>query len=254
MPRRPLRLTVRARPEINLACRAGEAIDLLDLAQGQLGDLLQMIRRSIVDMASVRARTQYQLVQLQQGCARFDQQARKALAADRGDLARVALACKSATDRQVHILQALVESLAREEALMQAGERQFAASSDAFRDMNDAIRARSADGRRSPGGAVQDIAREIADITAAIRRTDDRIAQLHAQARGLGEPPSMRVLADLFRADADDIQAQLDAIAVSRTVDAELAALKANMAEEARGQGRKDAPAPPDTAPKGASE
>src|SRR5438270_13511463 len=95
--------------------------EMLDLSYEQQVEQLQKVRRGIVDVAAAKSRLQMQLAHLQQDSSRFDGQARQAIAANREDLARLALSRKADLAQQLQSLQAQVETLQSQQDQLQAG-------------------------------------------------------------------------------------------------------------------------------------
>src|SRR5438309_9637686 len=97
--------------------------EMIDLSYEQQVEQLQKVRRGIVDVAAAKARLQLQLAHLQQDSGRFDSQARQALAVNREDLARMALARKADVTQQLQSMQAQVDALQSQQEQLQAGEQ-----------------------------------------------------------------------------------------------------------------------------------
>ena len=205
--------------------------ETLDLSYEQQVEQLQNVRRGIADVVTAKARLQLQLAHLQQDSARFDGQAREALAADREDLARLALARKAEQAQQVQGLQAQVETLETQQEQLQAGEQRLAAKIEAFRTRKETIKAQytAAQAQVRIGEAASGISEEMADVSAAVRRAEDKTQGMQARANAIDELTAAGTLPDLLTAGGDDVQAQLDRISVGGSVDADLAALKARL-------------------------
>jgi phage shock protein A len=220
--------------------------ETLDLSYEQQVEQLQKVRRGIADVVTAKARLQLQLAHLQRDSGTFENQARQALAANREDLARLALGRKADVAQQLQSLQAQVETLEGQQEQLQAGEQRLAAKIEAFRTRKETIKAQytAAQAQVRIGEAASGLSEEMADVSAAIRRAEDRTQAMQARANAIGELQAAGTLPDLLSTSGDDVQAQLDQISAGSSVDKDLAALKAQL-----GQG---APAPPQITEHGA--
>jgi phage shock protein A len=207
--------------------------ETLDLSYEQQIEQLQKVRRGVADVVTAKARLQLQLAHLQQDSGRFDNQARQALAANREDLARLALARKAEAGQQLQSLQAQVDVLESQQEQLQSGEQRLAAKIEAFRTRKETIKAQytAAQAQVRIGEAVSGISEEMADVNAAVQRASDKTLSMQARANAIGELTAAGTLPDLLTSSGDDVQAQLDQIATSGSVDADLAALKAQIGQ-----------------------
>ena len=205
--------------------------ETLDLSYEQQVEELQKVRRGIADVVTAKARLQLQLAHLQQDAGRFDSQARQALAANREDLARLALSRKADQAQQVRSLHTQVESLAAQQEQLQAGEQRLAVKIEAFRTRKETIKAQytAAQAQVRIGEAASGISEEMADVNAAIQRAEDKTQTMQARANAISELTAAGTLPDLLTAGGDDVRAQLDQIASGGKVDADLAALKVQL-------------------------
>jgi hypothetical protein len=71
----------------------------------------------------------------------------------------------------------------------------------------------------------------MADVNAAIQRAEDKTQAMQARASAIGELTAAGTLPDQLSGSGDDVQAQLDQLSTSSTVDSELAALKAQLGQ-----------------------
>src|SRR5579859_3706089 len=144
--------------------------EMIDYSYEQQVEQLQKVRRGIVDVAAAKARLQIQLAHPQQDAGRFDAQARQALAANREDLARLALARKADVAQQVQSIQAQVEALQSQQEQLQAGEQRLAAKIEAFNTGKEAVKARytAAQVQVHISEAASGLSEEMADVNAAI--------------------------------------------------------------------------------------
>jgi FtsZ-binding cell division protein ZapB len=132
-------------------------------------------------------------------------------------------------------MQAQVETLEAQQQQLQAGEQRLAAKIEAFNTRKETIKAQytAAQAQVHISEAASGLSEEMADVNAAIQRAQDKTEAMQARATAIGELTAAGTLPDLLSAGGDDVQAQLDQISTSSSVDAELAALKAQLGQGA---------------------
>ena len=127
---------------------------------------------------------------------------------------------------------------------------------DAFRTKKETMKATytAAEAQTKIGEAVSGISESMSDAGMSMQRAQDKIDGMQARAGAMDELLASGALTDLAN-PVDDIQAQLNKASTTSTVDAELAALKAEVgtgapppaelgSAEARGTHRRDRPHP----------
>ncbi|MEZ0067994.1 phage shock protein A [Streptacidiphilus sp. MAP12-20] len=219
--------------------RAEDPRETLDYAYQRQLDLLQKVRRGLADVATSRKRVELQHAQLEQSAAKLQEQAQQALALGREDLAREALTRRTAVLAQDQDLQAQVTTLRAEEEKLTLAEQGLQAKVEAFRTQKETIKASytAAEAETRIGEAVTGISGEMSDVGAAVQRAQDKTEQLQARAGALDELMASGALDDATSPVAHDgLKTELDAISARGDVEAELAAMKAELASS---------PAPP---------
>ena len=104
---------------------------------------------------------------------------------------------------------------------------------EAFRTKKETLKATytAAEAQSEMNEAVSGISGSMADAGAALQRAQDKVAQMQARSGALDELIASGTLTD-FTTSHDDIQAQLDAASTTSSVDAQLAALKAELGNQ----------------------
>jgi phage shock protein A len=213
--------------------RAEDPREVLDYSYERQLELLQKVRRGVADVATSRKRVEMQSQQLEQSAAKLQGQAQQALTVGRDDLAREALTRHTAVLAQDQDLQAQLTTLQAEEEKLTIASQQLQAKVDAFRTRKETIKASytAAEAETHISEAVTGISEEMGDVGNAIARAQDKTEQLQARAGALDELMASGALEDATSPVAhDDLQSQLDAITADGGVDAELAAMKAQLA------------------------
>lgn len=201
--------------------------ETLDYSYERQLDLLQQMRRGLSDVATSRKRIELQGQQLQQTASKLESQARQALEHDREDLAREALARRSALQSQMADLQVQEDQLRTEENKLAEASRRLEAKVQAFRTRKETIKATytAADAQTKVGEAVSGISEEMGDVGLAMQRAEDKVAQMQARSGALDELMASGALND-FSSSSDPIQTELDRTAIGSGVDAELERMK----------------------------
>ena len=210
--------------------RAEDPGETLDYSYEQQLKLLQDVKRGVADVVTAKKRLQLQSGQLEQSLVKLETQARSALSQEREDLARAALERKSAVQQQLQGLDQQVEQLeAQQEKLVQS-ERQLSAKIESFRSSKEVIKAQysAAEAQVRIGEAATGIGEQMADTGLAIQRAKDKTEQMTARAAAVDELIEAGTLED-FTSDKTQLDRELEAIASSSQVDAELEKLKAEV-------------------------
>jgi phage shock protein A len=107
---------------------------------------------------------------------------------------------------------------------------------EAFRTRKETIKATytAAEAQSKIAESVSGISGTMADAGASLQRAQDKVAEMQARSGALDELLASGALTDLTTTH-DDIQAQLDKVAATSNVDAQLAALKQELGTGAAG-------------------
>jgi phage shock protein A len=215
--------------------RATDPREMLDYSYGQLQDLLTGVRRAVTEIAASGNRAERQVSGLQRAADRLGGQAEQAVTAGREDLARQALARRTAILAQVADLRDQQATLRSEQEKLAAAGRRLEAKIEAFRIQKETIKAAytAARAHADIAEAFAGISGEMGDADMATRRAEDQAAELGARASALDSLLSTGGLGDVISAVDDGLQAQLDEISTRAAVDEELARIKERLAAEA---------------------
>ncbi len=234
---------VMKRVQLVFRAKANKALDrmedpreTLDYSYQQQLELLQKVRRGVADVATSRKRVELQVNQLQQSADKLDRQARDALSAGREDLAREALQRKAGINQQLVDLQTQYASLQGEEEKLSGAAQRLQTKVDAFRTRKETIKATytAAEAQTRISEAFTGISEEMGDVGLAIQRAEDKTEQMKARAGAIDELMASGALDDMVGGGPrDDIQAELDRIGASNSVDRELEQMKAALTSSA---------------------
>ena len=222
---------------------ANEALDkmedprrALDYGLVELEENLQKVLRSVLDVAANKRKLEMQHERLNENIAKYERQAREALAIDREDMARIALERKQESvarrdelENSISSVDKQLQSLERSQANLRTHIDDFRSRKEELAAVYDAARAQL-QVRETLTGVSQDIT----DVGSAIRRAEERIIETQARVEALDDLVAIGAVEDILSAGKDDIDRELERIGRSAAVDAELKRLKgkADGAEE----------------------
>ena len=202
----------------------------LDYSYQRQLQLLQDVKRGIVEVTTSRRRLDLQAAKLRENVEKLDGQARTALQQGREDLARLALQRKQASQMQLSDLDTQIASLEQEQQKLQDAEMRLRTKVDAFRTRKETIKAQysAAEAQVRIGEAATGLSEEMADIGLAIERAEDRTEQMRARALAIDELVQIGTLDDHIGGDVLD--RELAQLTSGSQIDAELEAMKRQLA------------------------
>jgi phage shock protein A len=124
------------------------------------------------------------------------------------------------------------DQVEKQQQQLEATAQRLAAEVETFRTKKETLKATytASQAQASIGEAVSGISESMADAGVTLQRAQDKITEMQARAGAMDELIDTGALPDALGGGKDDIQAQLDAASGAGQVDAELAALKAQVA------------------------
>jgi phage shock protein A len=220
-----------------VAAKANKALDaaenpneMLDYSYEQMLDHITQVRRALVDITASKKQLELQEQQLQHSIDHLNDQAKAALAQGREDLAREALSRKATAQQQIDEMEPQHQQLNEEEQKMEQTLSTLQQRVNDFRSKKEVMKAQytAASAMTSVNEEAAGISKSFSDSGAALQRAQDKIANMQARASATDELLQSGVLEDVG-GDTDDIQKELDQASANANVDAELAALKAQI-------------------------
>jgi phage shock protein A len=210
--------------------KAEDPNETLDYSYEKQVQLLQNVRRSLADMVTSKRRLQLQHDKLQTDLARLDQQAKDALAANREDLARLALQRKVGLQGQIENLDTQVAQLEAQQQKLTDAEQRLQTKIETFRSTKESIKAQytASQAQVQISEAATGISEEMADVGLAVQRAQDKTEQMQARAAALDDLVETGALSDMS-GGGDDIDRQLAQLGSGNEVEAQLAAMKAQL-------------------------
>jgi phage shock protein A len=204
--------------------------ETLDYAYQRQMEMLQKVKRGLLDVATARKRLEMQGTQLQGKAAKLHEQARRAIEAGREDLAREALSRRAAIEPELESLKTQHAALQAEEAKLAEASKRLSAHLDSLRTRKETIKATytAAQAQTKIGEALSGISDDMGDIGAAVQRAEDKTATLQARAGAIDELLASGALDDLSTS-RDALDAEFGRAVATSQVDAELARMKAEL-------------------------
>ncbi|MGH2851135.1 MAG: PspA/IM30 family protein, partial [Solirubrobacteraceae bacterium] len=235
--------------------RAEDPAETLDYSYSKQLELLQNVKKGIADVVTSKKRLQLQETQMQQQLVKLDTQARQAVAANREDLARLALERKQSVQTELQSLDGQIAELEDQQQKLTDSEVAMRAKLEAFRTKKEVIKAQysAAEAQVRISEAATGVGEQMADVGLAMQRALDKTEQMKARASAVGELEASGTFEDLTQLGPgkDDLDRQLEAIGAGGAVDDELAKLKAEVgAGQPTPALEQGAPAEPAAAPK----
>ena len=207
--------------------QAEDPRETLDYSYEKQLEMLQNVKRGVVEMVTAKRRIQQQAAKVRENIERLERQAKQALDADREDLARLALQRKQNALIELQGLDEQIEGMEQEQQKLTIAEQRLQAKVDAFRNKKEIIKAQytAAQAQVRIGSALGGISEEMSDVSMAMQRAENKTDQLRAKAGAIDELVETGVLDD-FGGPRDDIERELAQLSISQGVEDELAALK----------------------------
>ncbi len=227
MKRVPAIFPAKANDALN---KAEDPRQTLDLSYEQQLENLTKVKRAVADVATARKRVEIQAEQLKSQGDKLADQAKAALAQGNEPLAREALTRREAIASQLKDLDTQHASILEQEQKLEDTATKLQTEVEAFRTKKETIKATytAAEASAHVNEAVSGISSSMGDAGAAMQRAQDKVAEMQARSGALDELLASGALTDLT-STSDDIQAQLDKASANTDIDAQLAALKAQV-------------------------
>ena len=204
----------------------------LDYAYEKQREMLQNVKRGIVEMVTTKRRLQLQAEKVRASIVNVENQARQAMAAGREDLARMALQRKQTALIELEGLDEQIAQLELEQEKLTRAEQRLTAKVEAFRSRKEIIKAQysAAQAQVRIGSALSGISEEMGDVQLAVERAEDKTANLRAKAGAIDELAESGVLDDqLTPGGGDALSRELAQLTAEQNVEDELAALRGSL-------------------------
>ncbi|HEX9057799.1 MAG TPA: PspA/IM30 family protein [Ktedonobacterales bacterium] len=224
--------------------RAEDPSMTLDYSYQKQLEQLQNLRRSIADVVTNEKRLELQQAQIEAQMQKLDGQARQALAANREDLARLAIERKQGLQQQIGTFGDQIQQLKAQQQKFVEMEQRLSTRVESFRTQKEMVKAQygAAQAQVKIQEAATGISEEMTDVNLAVQRAQDKVLQMQARANAMDELTQSGTLQEIGPGAQDSLDRQLAAISNKSAVEDQLAALKAEMQLPSGGQAPQQLP------------
>jgi len=200
----------------------------LDYSYEKQRELVNRLRRDMAEVVTSKKRLEMQKARLWDNIRTLDEQARRSLDSDREDLAKLALQRKNANLIQMQGLDRQIAEMQAEQEKLEQTEKRLSAKVEEFKSKKEVIKAQysSAEAQVRIKENITGISEEMTDVGIAMNRVEEKAERMKSKAQALDEMISSGVLVD-YTSSKDEIENELEQITVNKSVEEELAKLKA---------------------------
>ncbi|HET6730277.1 MAG TPA: PspA/IM30 family protein [Nitrososphaeraceae archaeon] len=200
----------------------------LDYSYVKQRELVNRLRRDMAEVVTSKKRLEMQKARLWDNIRTLDEQARRALDSEREDLAKLALQRKNANLVQMQGLDRQIAEMQLEQEKLEQTERRLSAKVEEFKSRKEVIKAHysSAEAQVRIKENITGISEEMTDVGISMNRAEEKAERMKSKAQALDEMIDSGVLVD-YSSDKDEIESELEKVTVNRSVEEELAKLKA---------------------------
>ena len=241
------RLVVRGRTSRALD-NLEDPADALDLAYEKQVEALQRVRRGVADVVTAQKQLEIQGRQMEANRVRLNDLARTALAQNREEVAASALTQSDLLEGQLATLREQAEALTTQRENLEVAGQRLQARVAAMRTQKETMKAQysAAQATVQAGETATGISKEMDDVQQLLERARDKMLRTQARAEAVTELMDTGMLSRLGAGGIEGLEAQVRATAVNQSVDARLAAMKAELGLAGpQSGGRIDAPRTP---------
>lgn len=219
--------------------RANAALDkaedpgqVLDYSYSKQLEQLQQVKRSIADVVTAEKRLELQQSQLINKSNQREQQARQALAANREDLARMALQEKENALTMINGYEQQLAQLRDQKEKLLTMQRNLTTRVEAFRTQKEMVKAQysAAQAQVKINETLTGMSEEMSEVNMAMQRAQDKVLGMQARAEAteaLIENDELQALPS--PGNESTLDRELRKISAEQNIDAQLEALKQNM-------------------------
>jgi phage shock protein A len=200
----------------------------LDYSYEKQRELVNRLRRDMAEVVTSKKRLEMQKARLWDNIRTLDEQARRSLDSDREDLAKLALQRKNANLIEMQGLDRQIAEMQAEQEKLEQTEKGLSVKVEEFKSKKEVIKAQysSAEAQVRIKESITGISEEMTDVGMAMNRAEEKAERMKSKAQALDEMISSGVLVD-YTSNKDEIEGELEQITVDKSVEEELAKLKA---------------------------
>ncbi len=204
--------------------------EALDYSAVKQTELIQRLRREIVEVVASKKRLEMQKARLLENINKLQEQAKSAVKAGRDDLATLALERKNANLAQVKELDTHIMEIQNEQDKLENAEKRLSIKVEEFKSKKEIIKARysSAEAEVRIKENITGISEEMSDIGVAMSRAEEKTDTMKSKALAIDDMIDSGSLVD-YTDNKDQIESELEKTEIKSKVDDDLAKLKSSM-------------------------
>lgn len=207
--------------------------EALDLSYEKMTEALRDAKRHTADVVAERMSLEQQMATTQKSLDQSDADARLAVSKGRDDLAKQALAAKSAEAAKMQSLQTARDAILLQEQKLSEYCSTMQTRIDTFRTQKEVMKAQNsaASAQIKVTESLTGIGDKMGDAGSALQRAKEKTEHMQARAAALDGMMASGVLSDPLDSRTQ-VEKEMEALRSGSTVDDELAAMKAAMASQ----------------------
>lgn len=204
--------------------------EALDYSAVKQTELIQRLRREIVEVVASKKRLEMQKARLLENINKLQEQAKAAVKAGRDDLATLALERKNANLAQMKDLDAQIMEIQNEQDKLENAEKRLSIKVEEFKSKKEIIKARysSAEAEVRIKENITGISEEMSDIGVAMSRAEEKTDAMKSKAMAIDDMIDSGSLVD-YTDNKDQIESELEKTEIKSKVDDDLAKLKSSI-------------------------
>jgi phage shock protein A len=204
--------------------------EALDYSAVKQTELIQRLRREIVEVVASKKRLEMQRARLLENINKLQEQAKAAVKAGRDDLATLALERKNANLAQVKDLDTQIMEIQNEQDKLENAEKRLSIKVEEFKSKKEIIKARysSAEAEVRIKENITGISEEMSDIGVAMSRAEEKTDAMKSKAMAIDDMIDSGSLVD-YTDNKDQIESELAKTEIKSKVDDDLAKLKSSI-------------------------
>ena len=204
--------------------------EALDYSAVKQTELIQRLRREIVEVVASKKRLEMQRARLLENINKLQEQAKAAVKAGRDDLATLALERKNANLAQVKDLDTQIMEIQNEQDKLENAEKRLSIKVEEFKSKKEIIKARysSAEAEVHIKENITGISEEMSDIGVAMSRAEEKTDAMKSKAMAIDDMIDSGSLVD-YTDNKDQIESELEKTEIKSKVNDDLAKLKSSI-------------------------
>ncbi len=207
--------------------------EALDYSAVKQTELIQRLRREIVEVVASKKRLEMQKARLLENINKLQEQAKAAVKTGRDDLATLALERKNANLAQMKELDTQIMGIQNEQDKLENAEKRLSIKVEEFKSKKEIIKARysSAEAEVRIKENITGISEEMSDIGVAMSRAEEKTDAMKSKAMAIDDMIDSGSLVD-YTDNKDQIESELEKTEIKSKVDDDLAELKSRIIKD----------------------